>query len=49
MGMAFWVIAGGAVLGAWAMLSVVGGELTRRTREMESRVHATVKRDPAQE
>lgn len=47
--MAFWIIGGGAVLGAWAMLSVVGGELTRRTQDLEAQFRAAAKRSQAQE
>lgn len=36
--MAMWIIGGGAVLAAWAMLSVVGGELTRRTGDLHHRI-----------
>jgi hypothetical protein len=35
--MAFWMIVGGMVLGAWALLSVMAGELTRRTADVHSR------------
>jgi hypothetical protein len=46
--MAFWLIGGGIAIGAWAMLSVVGSELARRTYAMENRVSAATRREQAQ-
>jgi hypothetical protein len=36
-GMTLWLIGGGVVFGAWAMLSVVGNELTRRKQDLQRR------------
>lgn len=35
--MAIWIISGSAMLAAWAVLSVMGGELTRRTQIVQTR------------
>lgn len=38
--MAFWLMVGGAILGAWAVLRVIGDELVRRTRQVEAKLKA---------